>query len=55
MAVATTENLDRIGALLDGGILRVHVQATYELERAPEALEALAGTHTRGKIAIRVA
>jgi NADPH:quinone reductase-like Zn-dependent oxidoreductase len=55
MAVATTENLDRIGALLDGGILRVHVQATYELERAPEALQALAGTHTRGKIAIRVA
>jgi NADPH:quinone reductase-like Zn-dependent oxidoreductase len=55
MAVGTTENLDRVGALLDGGILRVHVQDGYDLDRAPEALQALATTHTRGKIAIRVA
>ena len=30
------------------------IQATYELSRAPEALQALASTHTQGKTAISV-
>jgi NADPH:quinone reductase-like Zn-dependent oxidoreductase len=37
------------------GILRVHIQNTYELAQAPDALTALATTHTQGKLAIRVA
>ena len=55
IAQPTTENLDRVAQLLDSGALNVPVQATYELERAPEALQALATTHTQGKLAIRIA
>jgi NADPH:quinone reductase len=54
MAAPTTENLERLGALLAGGTLVVPVQATYELAHAADALAALTGTHTQGKLAIRV-
>jgi NADPH2:quinone reductase len=54
MAQPTTENLERVAHLLDSGTLKVPVQATYELDRAAEALPALATTHTQGKLAIRV-
>jgi NADPH:quinone reductase len=54
MATPSRENLDRLGALLADRTLRIPVQATYELAQAPEALAALAGEHTRGKLAIRV-
>jgi len=54
MAQPTTENLDRVAQLLESGALKVPVQATYELDRAPEALQDLAGRHTRGKLAIRI-
>ena len=55
MAEPTTKNLDRVAQLLDSSALKVPVQATYELDRAPEALQALASSHTQGKLAIRVA
>ncbi|HTP21101.1 MAG TPA: zinc-binding dehydrogenase [Solirubrobacteraceae bacterium] len=55
MAAPTTENLDRVARLLDSGTLRVPVQATYELDRAVEALQALGTTHTQGKLSIRIA
>ncbi len=55
VAVPSTENLERVARLLDAGTLQVPVQQTYELDRAAEALHALGTTHTRGKIAIRVA
>jgi NADPH2:quinone reductase len=54
MAAPTPENLDRLARLLADGTLRVHVQATYELAQAPDALSALATTHTQGKLAIRI-
>jgi NADPH2:quinone reductase len=54
MAAPTAENLQRLGALLADGTLRVPVHATYELEQAPQALAALAGEHTQGKLAIQV-
>jgi NADPH:quinone reductase len=54
MATPTRENLERLGYLLADGTLRVPVQATYELAQAPDALGALATTHTRGKLAIRI-
>jgi NADPH2:quinone reductase len=54
MAAPTRENLERLGRLLADGTLRVPVQATYELAQAPEALTALAATHTLGKLAIRI-
>jgi NADPH:quinone reductase len=54
MAAPTAENLQRLGALLADGTLRVPVQRTYPLARAPEALAALTGQHTQGKLAIEV-
>ena len=54
MAAPTPENLQRLGALLADGTLRIPVQATYELAQAPEALSALTGQHTQGKLAIRI-
>src|SRR5215208_6508389 len=55
MAAPTTENLDRVAQLLDSGTLKVPVQATYELDRSAEALQAIGTTHTQGKLAIRIA
>ena len=54
MATPSRENLERLGALLAERTLRIPVQATYEFAQAPEALGALAGEHTQGKLAIRV-
>ena len=55
MALGTTGKLERLAELLEAGSLRVHVQETYALEQAGEALQSLASTHTRGKLAIAVA
>src|SRR5215207_7185801 len=54
MAARTPENLERLARLLADGTLRVPVQATYELAQAPDALAALATTHTQGKLAIGI-
>lgn len=55
MAVPSPENLERLSRLLDDGTLEVHIQDTYPLARAGEALQALGTTHTQGKLAIRIA
>jgi NADPH:quinone reductase len=55
MAQPTRENLDRVGQLVASGGLKVPITSTYDLDRAPEALQALGTTHTQGKLAIRVA
>jgi NADPH:quinone reductase len=54
MAAPTRDNLERLGALLADGTLRIPLQATYPLAQAPEALAALAGEHTQGKLTIEV-
>lgn len=54
MAVPSSENLERLGGLLASGALRVKIQDTYELERAPKAMARLRAEHTQGKLAIRV-
>jgi len=54
VAAPTPENLEHVARLLTDGTLRVHVQATYELAQAPDALTALPTSHTQGKLAIRV-
>ncbi len=55
MASPTTSNLERLAQLLDAGTLRVPIQHTYPLEQAGTALQALASTHTQGKLAITIA
>jgi hypothetical protein len=47
MAAPTPENLERLARLLADGTPRVPIQATYDLAQAPDALGALATTHTR--------
>ena len=54
-AILGRESLDRVAGLLADGTIEVPIQRTYELDQAPEALQALQAGHTRGKIAIRVA
>jgi NADPH:quinone reductase-like Zn-dependent oxidoreductase len=54
MASPTPENLTRLAGLLADGTLRTPVQKSYELEQAPGALTALASSHIRGKLAVRV-
>ena len=54
MAAPTPENLKRLARLLTNGVLHIPIQETYELAQAPDALTALASTHTQGKLAIRV-
>jgi NADPH2:quinone reductase len=54
MAAPTPQNLERVARLLADGTLRVPIQSIHELGQAPDALTALATTHTQGKIAIRV-
>ena len=55
MGDPTPESLERLGALLADGTLRVPVQASYPLARAPEALAALETGHKQGKLAIAFA
>jgi NADPH2:quinone reductase len=52
MASGTSANLERLAELLEAGSLRVHIQDTYPLDRAGEALQSLAATHTQAKLAI---
>lgn len=52
MTQPAPEDLRHLAELLDNGTLRVHVQESYELERAGEALQALAENHTQGKLSI---
>jgi NADPH:quinone reductase-like Zn-dependent oxidoreductase len=47
--------LGRMARMIAKGELKVHVAARYPLERAGEALEAVAGGHTRGKVVVTVA
>jgi NADPH:quinone reductase len=55
MSAPAPEILERIARHLADGTLEIHIQQTYELDQAPEAMQALAAGHTRGKLGIRVA
>ena len=52
---ASPEILGRIAQHLADGTLEVPVQHTYDFAPAREAMQALAATHTQGKLALRVA
>jgi NADPH:quinone reductase len=55
MADPTSANLQRLAQLLEAGTLRVPIQQSYELEQAGEALQALPGAHTQGKLGLTIA
>jgi NADPH:quinone reductase len=52
MAAPSAEILGRVARHLADGSVRVPIQQTYELDRAPEALQALGAGHTQGKLAV---
>ena len=54
MATPTPHNLRRLTGLLDAGTLKVHIEQTFDINDAADALRTLAATHVRGKIGIRV-
>jgi NADPH:quinone reductase-like Zn-dependent oxidoreductase len=54
MATTDPTALGRVAEHLHAGTLRVPIQDRYPLAQAGDALEALATSHTRGKIAIEV-
>ncbi len=54
MAAPTTDDLQRLAHLLDARRLKVHIHRTYPLDQAPVAMNALATTHTQGKIAVQI-
>jgi NADPH:quinone reductase len=42
----------RLATFLQDGAIHPHIGATFTFDRLPEALKALAGRHTTGKVAI---
>ena len=52
---ADSQVLAGIGALIDSGAIRVHVDAVYDLDAGAEAQRIVEGGHVRGKVVIRVA
>jgi NADPH:quinone reductase-like Zn-dependent oxidoreductase len=54
MAFPTAANLERLGDLLGTGALTVPIRKSYPLGHAVAALDALATTHTQGKIALEL-
>jgi NADPH:quinone reductase len=55
VADPTRANLQRLAKLLDAGTMRVHIQRSYTLDEAAEALGALPTTHTQGKLGLTIA
>jgi NADPH:quinone reductase-like Zn-dependent oxidoreductase len=46
--------LTEIGALIDSGKVKPHVDATYPLEQAAEAQRRIEGQHIQGKVVLQV-
>jgi NADPH:quinone reductase len=53
-ADVTRQVLEAIGGLVEAGTLRPQVEAVLPFEQVREALERVAGRHTRGKIVLRI-
>lgn len=50
----TTDKLNKIAELVDGGKLKVNVDKVFPLDQAAEALEYLKTGHPRGKVVIQI-
>jgi NADPH:quinone reductase len=53
-ADGTRQRLEAIARLVDAGRLRPQVEAVLPFEQVPQALERVAGRHTRGKIVLQI-
>ena len=50
----TRQRLEALGRLVDAGKLRPQIEAVIPFEQVREALERVAGGHTRGKIVLQI-
>jgi NADPH:quinone reductase-like Zn-dependent oxidoreductase len=50
----STEHLNKLTVLLDGGLIKPHVTRTYPLSKAPVAWKDILSHHTAGKIVLEV-
>lgn len=50
----TRQRLEALSRMVDAGQLRAEVEAVLPLEQAREALERVAGRHTRGKVVVQI-
>jgi NADPH:quinone reductase-like Zn-dependent oxidoreductase len=48
------QRLEAVGRLVEAGTLRPQVEAVLPLDQVREALERVAGRHTRGKIVLQI-
>lgn len=48
------DDLDLVATLVDGGVLRTHLDATYDLDDVPAALERVEAGRTRGKAIVSI-
>ncbi len=53
-ATVNRQRLDALTRLVDAGTLHAEIEETFPLEQARQALERVAGGHTRGKIVVAV-
>jgi NADPH:quinone reductase len=53
-AYVNRRRLEALRRLVDAGQVRAQVEAVLPLEQAREALERVAGRHTRGRIVLRI-
>lgn len=54
MNAVKRERLSRLAEMVDQGIIKVHVERTFPLEEAGEAMTYLQTVHPRGKVVIDV-
>jgi alcohol dehydrogenase len=50
----SSDKLQKLAKLVDGGVLKVNVDKVFSLDQAPEALAYLQQSHPRGKVVIQI-
>lgn len=50
----TRDRLEKVGQLVSDGTIKIHVDKTYSLEAAAEALEYLKQSHPQGKVVLEI-
>jgi NADPH:quinone reductase-like Zn-dependent oxidoreductase len=52
MTVTDTKHLDRLAALVDKGVIRIHVDKVFTIDRSLEAFTYAESSHPRGKVVL---
>jgi NADPH:quinone reductase-like Zn-dependent oxidoreductase len=52
MTVTDTKHLDRLAALVDKGVIRIHIDKVFTIDRALEAFTYAESSHPRGKVVL---